>query len=68
MYYYKVYYDSTELRDSRDVEDYFDDEEEAEIEAKEFIEDRIEQYKADDAWHEYDSRDLFDVIIEEGDD
>ncbi len=64
MYYYKLYYDSTLLRDSRDLDEYFEDEQEAKDEAESVKEERIEQWKLDDGWHEYDSEDQFDIFID----
>ena len=64
MYYYKLYYDSTLLRDSRGLDEYFETEDEAREEAESVKAVRIEQWKADDAWHEYDSEDQFDIFID----
>lgn len=64
MYYFKLYYESTLLRDSRDMEEYFETYEEAEEEAETVKEERIKQWKLDDAWHEYDSEDQFDIFID----
>lgn len=65
-YYYKVYYESTLLRDSSELDEFFENYEDAEEEAKDFIEERIEQWKADMAWdEEYDDEDSFNIYIEE---
>lgn len=65
-YYYKVYYESTLLRDSSELDEFFETYEDAEEEAKDFIEDRIEQWKSDMAWdEEYDDEDNFNIYIEE---
>ena len=65
-YYYKVYYESTLLRDSSELDEFFEDYEDAEEEAKDFIEERIEEWKADMAWdEEYDDEDSFNIYIEE---
>ena len=64
MYYFKLYYESTLLRDSRDMEEYFETYEEAEEEAETVKEERIEQWVIDDAWNEYDSEDQFDIYID----
>lgn len=65
-YYYKVYYESTLLRDSSELDEFFETEEDAEEEARDFIEDRIEQWKSDMAWdEEYDDEDNFNIYIEE---
>lgn len=63
MYYYKLYYDSTLLRDSSELDDYFETEEEAEEEGKNAMESRIEQWKFDDAWNEKDDVRYFDVVV-----
>lgn len=64
MYYYKLYYSSTLLRDSSDFDEYFEDEDEAMEEAETEKEDRIEQWKSDGGWNEDDSEDFFDIDIE----
>lgn len=64
-YYYKVYYGASLLHDSADLGDYYETEEEAREEAEEYIEDKIAQWKFDDAWHEWDHVDDFDIVIEE---
>lgn len=65
-YYYKVYYESTLLRDSSELDEFFETEEDAEEEAKDFIEERIEEWKADMAWdEEYDDENNFSIYIEE---
>ena len=65
MYYYKLYYGSTLLRDSADFDEYFETEDEAQEEAETERDDRIEQWKSDDAWHSWDDVDDFDIYIEE---
>lgn len=65
MYYYKLYYGSSLLRDSREFGDYFDDEEEAMEEAEIERDSRVELWQLDDGWHEWDSMDEFDIVIEE---
>lgn len=64
-YYYKLYYGSTLLRDSSDLDDYYETEEEAYEEAEIERDDRIEQWKLDNAWNEWDSVELFDIVVEE---
>lgn len=64
MYYYKLYYGSTLLRDSSDFDEYFEDEDEAMEEAETEKEDRIEQWKSDGGWNEYDDEDDFDIVID----
>ena len=62
-YYYQVYYESSLLRDSSDLDEYFEDYEEAIDEANEFIEDRIEQWKIDGAEYTDDDRENFSIEI-----
>lgn len=62
-YYYKLYYDITLLRDSSEFDEFFEDEDEAQEEAESMKQDKIEQWKADEAWHEDDSEDYFDIVI-----
>lgn len=64
-YYHKVYYGSTLFHDSADYEEYFETEDEAREEAQSYVDDKIEQYKLDGAWNDYDSEDDFDIVIEE---
>ena len=64
MYYYKLYYSSTLLRDSSDFDEYFEDEDEAMEEAETEKEDRIEQWKSDGGWNEDDDEDDFDIVID----
>ena len=64
MYYYKLYYSSTLLRDSSDFDEYFEDEDEAMEEAESEQQDRIEQWKSDGGWNEYDDEDDFDIVID----
>ena len=66
MYYYELYYD-TLLRDSSEFGDYYETEEEA-MEAAELERDsRIEMWQIEDAWHEWDSIENFDIEIKEVD-
>ena len=65
-YYYKLYYGSTLIKDSRELGDYYYDEDEAMEEAEIERDSRVELWKLDDAWHEWDSMDEFDIVIEEG--
>lgn len=64
MYYYKLYYSLTLLRDSSDFDEYFEDEDEAMEEAETEKEDRIEQWKSDGGWNEDDDEDDFDIVID----
>lgn len=66
-YYYKLYYGSTLLRDSSDFDDYFETEDEAMEEAIIERDSRIEMWKLDGAWQEWDSIEYFDIVIEEVD-
>lgn len=64
MYYYELYYD-TLLRDSSEFGDLYETEEEA-MEAAELERDgRIEMWQLEDAWHEWDSIENFDIEIKE---
>lgn len=64
-YSYKLYYGSTLLTDSSTLDDYYETEEEAREEAEIEGENRIDQWKLDDAWHEWNSVEEFDIVIEE---
>lgn len=64
-YYYKLYYGSSLLRDSSDLDEYFETEDEATEEAEIERDNRIEMWKLDNAWNEYDSIKEFDIVIEE---
>lgn len=61
-YKWKLYYGSTLLIENDDI---YDTEEEAREEAQSEIDHRIELWKLDDAWHEWDSEEDFDVVIDE---
>jgi len=63
-YFYEVYYGSTFLRNSADLGDYFDSEEEAEEEAQLFIEDTIDRWKEDGGWNDYDDPSDFTVEVD----
>lgn len=63
-YFYEVYYGSTFLRNSADLGDYFDSEEEAEEEAQLFIEDTIDRWKEDGGWSDYDDYSDFTVEVD----
>ena len=65
MYSYKLYYGSTLLRDSKDIGDYYEDEDEAWEEAEIEKEDRINQWELDGAWNAWDSVEEFDIVIDE---
>lgn len=65
MYHYKLYYGSSLLRDSADIGDWYEDEDEAWEEAEIEKEDRIVQWKLDDAWHEWDNEENFDIVVDE---
>ena len=60
-YSYKVYYGSTLLYE--DEEEVFNTEEEAREEAESYIEMKIDDWKYDGAWSDWDDRDQFDVEI-----
>ena len=62
-YYYKLYYDTTLLRDSSEFDEFFEDEDEAQEDAELVKESKIEQWKCDEAWHEDDSEEYFDIVI-----
>ena len=64
-YYFKLYYGSTLLRDSSDFDEFFETEEDAFSEGELERDARIEQWTLDDAWHEYDSIDNFDIVVNE---
>lgn len=67
-YSYEIYFEGAWIHTS---DEEFDTEEEAREDAESYIEQKIEDYKADGAWHEDDSRENFDIeiidIIEEED-
>lgn len=65
MYYYQLFYGSTFLRDSSNFGDYYETEEEAYEEAETERDYRIEMWKIDDAWNEWDSIEEFDIIVKE---
>ena len=64
-YYYELYYGSKLLRDSSSLDDYYETEDEAYEEAVIDRDYRIEMWKLDDAWYEWDSIEYFDIVIEE---
>ncbi len=61
-YYYKVFYGTVLIRDSRDSGGACGDEAEARREAEAFIEDSVCRWKEDDAWTGNDSVELFDIV------
>lgn len=65
MYSYKLYYGESLLRDSADLDDYYEDEEEAYEEAEIERDNRIEMWKLDGAWNAWDSVEEFDIVVEE---
>lgn len=62
MYKYLVYYDGALLHDSSDHGYTYEDDEDAFIEASDYIDGKIDDWEADEV--EYD-RDLFSVEVEE---
>ena len=64
-YSYKVYYGSTMLHDSLDHDEYYDTEEEAREEARDYIKYKRNDWENDGAWTEDDSEDDFDIVIED---
>lgn len=64
-YYYKLYYGSTLLRDSSDLGDYYETEDEAREAGEDDKDYRIKMWQLEDAWHEWDSEEDFDIVIEE---
>ena len=67
-YYYKLYYGSTLLRDSRDLDDYYEDEDEAYEFAINERDSRISMWELDGAWNTWDSIEEFDIVVEWEDD
>ena len=63
-YKYEVLYDSFMIHEENDV---FDTEDEAYEDAKLYIDQKVIDWKCEDAWHpeEGDSRGLFDVVVRE---
>jgi len=61
-YRFHIYYDSSLIHQDDDV---YESESEARAAAEDYITDRIEQYKSDNAWGTDDSRDFFDVVIDD---
>ena len=59
-YSYEVYFDGNWIHSS---DDRFDTENEAREDAEGYIDLKITEWKADNAWHEDDSRDDFSVDI-----
>lgn len=62
MYKYLVYYDGALLHDSSDLDYTYEDDEEAFIEASDYIDSKIADWEVDEV--EFD-RDLFSVEVEE---
>ncbi len=65
-YSYKLYYDATLLRDSAEHDEFYETEEEAIEEAREEAKNRKEMWETDGAWHQDDTYDNFDIVVEEG--
>lgn len=59
-YKWKLYYGSTLIEENDEV---FDEEWQARQEGEEAIDYKIAEWKLNDAWHEWDHRDDFDVVI-----
>ena len=62
-YTYELWYDGTLIHEDDEV---FDTEDDANEDAQFYIEQRIEEWEVEDAWHPEtgeDSEDLFDVVI-----
>ena len=59
-YTYEIYYDSSFIHSS---DDEFEEENEAREDAEDYIDMQIDLWKADGAWHEDDSRELFEINI-----
>ena len=60
-YSYRVYYGNTFLHEEED--EVFDTIEDAMEEAESYIEMKIDDWKCDGAWNDWDDRDQFDVEI-----
>ena len=63
-YYYKLYYGSTLLRDSRNLDDYYEDEDEAYEFAINERDSRISMWELDGAWNAWDSIEEFDIVVD----
>ena len=63
-WYYEVYYSSTFLRNSADMDDFYDTEEEAMEEAKDYIEDTIDRWKEDGGWNDWDDYTEFTIDVD----
>lgn len=63
-WYYEVYYGSTFLRSSADMGDFYESEEEARKEAEMYVEDKIEQWKEDGGWNDYDDPSDFNIDVD----
>ena len=61
-YNWELYYDSTLLHEDFDV---YETEEDAKEAAEYEINECIETWKIEDAWHEWDSRENFNIVINE---
>ena len=65
MYSYRLYYSGLLLRDSADIDDYYESEEDAYDEAEIERDNRIERWKLDGAWNAWDNIEAFDIKVDE---